>query len=73
MTETVFFCAQLGSKILKGTMGCQKMIYLNCSLVILVDVQLWSYLKKSLINLATRQLTEKSRIWTEENELEVVV
>ena len=40
MTETVLFCAQLVSKILKGTMGCQKMIYLNCSLVILVDIQL---------------------------------
>ena len=54
-------------------MGCQKMIYLNCSLVILVDIQLWSCFKKSYINSATKRLTEKSRIWTEENELEVVV
>ena len=40
-------------------MGCQNMIYHNCSLVILVHIQLWSYLKKILNQFGNQAIDRK--------------
>ena len=37
----------------------QKIIYLNCSLVILVDIQLWSYFKQILNQFGNQVIDSK--------------